>query len=159
GLITYMRTDSTRISDTAKTEATQLIEEKYGKEYVGQKTKAKKQEGAQDAHEAIRPTSALRDPKSLKANLSNDQYKLYKLIYERFLASQMAPAVMDTMTVHLLNNGVEFRANGSKIKFKGFMKVYVEGQDNKKKEKETFLPELTEGEKVKAGDIEPEQHF
>src|SRR5699024_4506815 len=159
GLITYMRTDSTRISDTAKTEATQLIEEKYGKEYVGQKTKAKKQEGAQDAHEAIRPTSALRDPKSLKANLSNDQYKLYKLIYERFLASQMAPAVMDTMTVHLLNNGVEFRATGSKIKFKGIMKVYIEGVDHNKKEEQKYLPELAEGEQAAAKDLKPEQHF
>src|SRR5699024_11631657 len=103
---------------------------------------------------AIRPTSALSDPKSLKPILSNDQYKLYKLIYERFLASQMAPAIMDTMTVHLLNKGIEFRANGSKIKFKGFMKVYVEGQDNKKKEKETFLPELTERSKEHTSELQ-----
>src|SRR5699024_10422559 len=103
------------------------IEEKYGKEYLGKKRVAKQQEGAQDAHEAIRPTSILREPASLKSALSNDQYRLYKLIYERFLASQMAPAVMDTMTIHLLNNNVEFRATGSKIKFKGFMKVYIEG--------------------------------
>src|SRR5690625_6237270 len=81
----------------------------------------------------------MRDPKSLKDVLSNDQYRLYKLIYERFLASQMAPAVMDTMTIHLLNNGVEFRATGSKIKFDGFMKIYIEGTDNKKEEKEEFL--------------------
>ena len=159
GLITYMRTDSTRISDTARDEAISFIEEKYGKEFVGPVQKSKQQQGAQDAHEAIRPTSALREPSSLKGILSNDQYKLYKLIYERFLASQMAPAVMDTMTVHLLNNGVEFRATGSKIKFKGFMKVYIEGTDNKKKEEETFLPDLNEGEKVSTEEIKPNQHF
>src|SRR5699024_9658767 len=100
-----------------------------------------------------------REPASLKGILSNDQYKLYKLIYERFLASQMAPAIMDTMPVHLNNNGVEFRATGSKIKFNAFMKVYVEGTDSNKKEKESFLPELNEGEKVTAKDIEPNQHF
>lgn len=116
GLITYMRTDSTRISDTAKQEAKQYIEEKYGEKYLGQSKPAKKKEGAQDAHEAIRPTSTLRDPKVLKDTLTRDQYRLYKLIWERFMASQMAPAVMDTMTVHLLNNGVEFRATGSQIK-------------------------------------------
>src|SRR5699024_2717363 len=84
---------------------------------------------------------------------SNDQFKLYKLIYERFLASQMAPAIMDTVTAHLSNNGIEFRANGSQVKFKGFMKVYVEGVDNKKQEDEGYLPELKEGEKVSAKDI------
>src|SRR5699024_11811933 len=98
-----------------------------------------------DAHEAVRPTSVLREPSSLKGILSNDQYKLYKLIYERFLASQMAPAIMDTMTVHLDNNCVEVRATGSKIKFNVFMKVYVEGTASNKKEKESFLPELNEG--------------
>ncbi|MFC3040317.1 type I DNA topoisomerase [Virgibacillus xinjiangensis] len=159
GLITYMRTDSTRISETAKDEATTYIEEKYGKEYLGGAKKAKNSEGAQDAHEAIRPTSALRDPKSLKDNLSRDQYRLYKLIWERFLASQMAPAIMDTMTVHLTANGVEFRATGSKIKFKGFMKVYVEGNDDNKKEEDKLLPDLEEGTKVQAKEITPNQHF
>lgn len=158
GLITYMRTDSTRISDTARNEAVQFIEEKYGKEYVGTK-KSEKQQGAQDAHEAIRPTSVLREPSSLKDVLSRDQYRLYKLIYDRFLASQMAPAIMDTMTVHLENNGVEFRATGSKMKFKGFMTVYIEGSDNGKKEEESFLPELVEGEYIDFKDIEPKQHF
>ncbi|MFC2950121.1 type I DNA topoisomerase [Virgibacillus sediminis] len=159
GLITYMRTDSTRISETAKEEAKTYIEEKYGKEFLGGNKAVKNSEGAQDAHEAIRPTSALRDPKSLKDNLSRDQYRLYKLIWERFLASQMAPAVMDTMTVHLTNNGVEFRATGSKIKFKGFMKVYVEGNDDNKKEEDKLLPELEEGMTVKAEEIKPNQHF
>ena len=158
GLITYMRTDSTRISDTARNEAVQYIEEKYGKDYVGAK-KTEKQQGAQDAHEAIRPTSILREPSSLKDVLSRDQLRLYKLIYDRFLASQMAPAIMDTMTVHLENNGVEFRTTGSKIKFKGFMTVYIEGTDNGKKEEETFLPELVEGEYIDFKQIEPKQHF
>ncbi|HIV74191.1 MAG TPA: type I DNA topoisomerase [Candidatus Pseudogracilibacillus intestinigallinarum] len=159
GLITYMRTDSTRISESAKQEAHQLIEDKFGKQYIGPRKKVKNQEGAQDAHEAIRPTSVMRDPQSLKGILNNDQFKLYKLIYERFLASEMAPAVMDTMTVHLLNNGVEFRATGSKVKFDGFMKVYIEGTDSNKKEEEKYLPELNEGEQVRFEKMEPNQHF
>ncbi|MFA1818582.1 type I DNA topoisomerase [Virgibacillus oceani] len=159
GLITYMRTDSTRISETAKEEARGIITEKYGKDYLGGQNKSKKKEGTQDAHEAIRPTSAMREPKVLKDVLSRDQLRLYKLIWERFMASQMAPAVMDTMTVHLVNNDVEFRANGSKIKFKGFMKVYVEGSDDNKKENDKLLPELAEGMEVKANEITPNQHF
>src|SRR5699024_7729322 len=159
GLITYMRTDSTRISDTAKNEAKEHIEKEYGKSYLGDVKQAKQKEGSQDAHEAIRPTSAMRTPESLKSVLSNDQYKLYRLIYNRFLASQMAPAIMDTMTIHLKNNGVEFRANGSKIKFDGFMKIYIEGTDNENEEKEEFLPEMEEGEDVNVKDIEPKQHF
>lgn len=159
GLITYMRTDSTRISESAKQEAHQLIEDNFGKQYIGPRKKVKNQEGAQDAHEAIRPTSVMRDPQSLKGILNNDQFKLYKLIYERFLASEMAPAVMDTMTVHLLNNGVEFRATGSKVKFDGFMKVYIEGTDSNKKEEEKYLPELNEGEQVRFEKMEPNQHF
>ncbi|MFP3489563.1 DNA topoisomerase, partial [Staphylococcus sp. SIMBA_130] len=91
-------------------------------------------------HEAIRPTSTLRDPKSLKDVLSRDQLRLYKLVWERFVASQMSPAVMDTMTVHLLNNDVEFRATGSKVKFKGFMRVYIEGTDDNKKVEDKLLP-------------------
>src|SRR5699024_12496833 len=90
---------------------------------------------------------------------SNDQFKLYKLIYERMLASQMAPAIMDTVTAHLSNNGIEFRANGSQVKFKGIMKVYVEGVDNKKQEEEGYLPELKEGEKVSAKIITQNKHF
>src|SRR5699024_1014705 len=111
GLITYMRTDSTRVSDTAINEAKEFITATYGKEYLTTK-KAKKGSGAQDAHEAVRPTSVTLTPDNLKKSLSSDQYKLYKLIYNRFLASQMAPAVMDTMTVHLDNNNVQFRATG-----------------------------------------------
>lgn len=159
GLITYMRTDSTRISDTAKSEAYDYILEKFGKEYHGGNKPKKNNEGAQDAHEAIRPTSVNRDPKSLKEILSRDQYRLYKLIWERFLASQMAPAIMDTMTVHLFNNNIEFRATGSKVKFKGFMKVYVEGTDDNKKVEEKFLPDLSEGMVVDSKEIIPNQHF
>ncbi|WP_163536785.1 type I DNA topoisomerase [Gracilibacillus sp. YIM 98692] len=159
GLITYMRTDSTRISNTAKNQAKDYIEEKFGKEYLGGNKRAKNNEGAQDAHEAIRPTNALRDPQSLKSALSRDQYRLYKLIWERFIASQMAPAVMDTMTVHLTNQGIEFRATGSKVKFKGFMKVYIESSDDKKKQQDKWLPNLEEGTTVTAENIDPNQHF
>lgn len=160
GLITYMRTDSTRISNTAVDEAAAFIDQTYGKEFLGGKRKpAKKNENAQDAHEAIRPTSVLRKPSELKAVLGRDQMRLYKLIWERFVASQMAPAVLDTMSVDLTNNGLTFRANGSKVKFSGFMKVYVEGKDDQMEEKDRMLPDLQEGDTVLSKDIEPEQHF
>ncbi|MBN8234439.1 type I DNA topoisomerase [Halobacillus kuroshimensis] len=159
GLITYMRTDSTRLSNSAKDDAKQYVENNFGKEFLGAGKAAKKQEGAQDAHEAIRPTGADRDPKAMKSILSRDQYRLYKLIWDRFIASQMAPAVLDTMTVHMTNEGVEFRATGSEVKFKGFMKVYVEGNDDNKKEKDKLLPHLEEGMTVKAEEIKPNQHF
>jgi len=160
GLITYMRTDSTRISETAQSEASHYITEKYGQEFLGTNTKsAKKNTNAQDAHEAIRPTSTLRDPSSIKEFLSRDQLRLYKLIWERFVSSQMASAILDTMSVDLVNNGVLFRANGSKIKFPGFMKVYVEGTDDQKEEKDRLLPELKEGDEIYSKDIEPSQHF
>ncbi|WP_188205794.1 type I DNA topoisomerase [Alkalibacillus aidingensis] len=159
GLITYMRTDSTRISDTAKGDAAELIEAKFGKEFLGKQTKAKKDNRSQDAHEAIRPTVAHKDPKTIKPKLSNDQYKLYKLIWDRFIASQMAPAVMDTVTAHLTNQGVEFRATGSQIKFKGFMELYVEGSDDQKKDEQKVLPPLEEGQQVKSQEITPNQHF
>lgn len=159
GLITYMRTDSTRISETARKQAHSFIEQKYGKEYIGPNRKTKQSEGSQDAHEAIRPTDVTREPDSIKSILSRDQYRLYKLIWERFVASQMAPAVMDTMTVTLLNEGVEFRSVGSKIKFKGFMSVYIEGSDDEQKKKDKWLPELEEGTTVTAKEIVPNQHF
>lgn len=159
GLITYMRTDSTRISNTAKEESATYIKETYGDEFLGSGTKTKQNEGAQDAHEGIRPTSAYRHPDSVKAILSRDQFRLYKLIWERFIASQMAQAVLDTMTVHLVNEGVEFRATGSKVKFKGFMKVYVEGNDDNTSEKDRLLPNLEEGMTVKAEQITPNQHY
>ncbi|OIK13953.1 DNA topoisomerase I [Bacillus sp. MUM 116] len=160
GLITYMRTDSTRISDVAQAEASEYILKEYGEQYLKeQQRKEKKQAGAQDAHEAIRPTSTYRDPNSLKEYLSRDQLRLYKLIWERFLASQMAQAVMDTMSVDLQNGKVLFRATGSKIKFPGFMKVYVEGSDDQVEERNNMLPDLKEGDEVFKKDIEPKQHF
>ncbi|GIN83713.1 DNA topoisomerase 1 [Heyndrickxia sporothermodurans] len=160
GLITYMRTDSTRISEVAQTEAVNFIEQQYGKEFArSEQRKDKKSSNAQDAHEAIRPTSTMREPNSLKEFLSRDQLRLYKLIWERFVASQMAQAVMDTMSVDLKNGDILFRANGSKLKFPGFMKVYVEGTDDQTDEKEKFLPEMEEGEKVKSEVIDPKQHF
>ncbi|MBD1380032.1 type I DNA topoisomerase [Metabacillus arenae] len=160
GLITYMRTDSTRISESAGQEAASYIEQSFGKDFLsGKRQAAKKNSNAQDAHEAIRPTSALRDPASMKQFLSRDQLRLYKLIWERFVASQMAPAVLDTMSIDLLNNGVVFRATGSKVKFPGFMKVYVEGNDDQIEEKHKLLPDLNEGDEVFSKDIEPSQHF
>ncbi|WP_050614765.1 type I DNA topoisomerase [Bacillus testis] len=160
GLITYMRTDSTRISDVAVAECAQYVESHYGKEYVlTEQRKEKKQGKTQDAHEAVRPTSTMKDPASVKEFLSRDQHRLYRLIWERFVSSQMAPAILDTMSVDLENNEVLFRATGSKIKFPGFMKVYVEGTDDNVEEKDNHLPELAEGDIVFSKDIEPVQHF
>ncbi|WP_068983165.1 MULTISPECIES: type I DNA topoisomerase [Lysinibacillus] len=160
GLITYMRTDSTRISETAKTEAMAYIESKYGKEYISTETKqTKKASNAQDAHEAIRPTSTMRTPEELKAVLSRDQLRLYRLIWERFIASQMAPAVLDTVAVDLQNGDVLFRANGSQVKFAGFMKLYIEGTDDQTEETTKLLPEMAVGDQVKSLEIEPKQHF
>lgn len=160
GLITYMRTDSTRTSETANEEAKSFIETMYGKEFLAkEKPTAKKSTQSQDAHEAVRPTSVMRPPAAMKAVLSRDQLRLYKLIWERFLASQMAPAVLDTVSVDLENNDVRFRATGSQVKFQGFMKVYVEGNDDKEEEKDRILPPLEEGEKVKYTKVDPKQHF
>ncbi|ANZ94099.1 DNA topoisomerase I [Brochothrix thermosphacta] len=160
GLITYMRTDSTRISDTAIEAAKTFIGETYGEEYLRTEArKDKKQKGAQEAHEAVRPSRLDKSPTEIKKYLSRDQFRLYKLIWERFIASQMAPAVLDTMRVDLSNNNVNFRANGSKIKFNGFMKVYVEGSDDGTDEKENILPDMKEGETVKSVTVDPRQHF
>lgn len=160
GLITYMRTDSTRISEVAQAEASQYIIGEYGQNFVQTETrKEKKQSNAQDAHEAIRPTSTMKVPDKVKEFLSRDQFRLYKLIWERFISSQMAPAIMDTMSVDLKNGDVTFRATGSKVKFPGFMKVYVEGSDDQVEEKDKFLPDLKEGDEVVKKDIEPKQHF
>lgn len=161
GLITYMRTDSTRVSDTAVKEAQEYIEQKFGKPFIPAQKKQQTTQGknTQDAHEAIRPTSTLREPDAIKPYVSRDQYRLYKLIWERFVASQMAPALLDTMSVDLSNNGIVFRATGSTIKFPGFMKVYVEGSDDNKSEESNLLPDLTENSKVTAEKIEPSQHF
>ncbi|MCU5167287.1 type I DNA topoisomerase, partial [Bacillus paranthracis] len=160
GLITYMRTDSTRISETAQTEARTYITEAFGTEYIGtEKKKETKKSNAQDAHEAIRPTSVMRKPEELKSFLSRDQLRLYKLIWERFVASQMASAIMDTVTARLINNNVQFRSSGSVVKFPGFMKVYVESKDDGAEEKDKMLPPLEVGETVFSKDLEPKQHF
>ncbi|WP_296111421.1 type I DNA topoisomerase [uncultured Limosilactobacillus sp.] len=155
GLITYMRTDSTRISELAKHQAAEFIHDQYGAEYVATKPrKGKLPEGAQDAHEAIRPTSVLRTPSSIKQYLTNDQYKLYNLIWCRFVASQMTAQVTDTMTVTITQGQVNFRANGSKVKFPGFTKVYKRGD-----EKDNLLPDLAVGDQVTMVKDDPAQHF
>ena len=155
GLITYMRTDSTRISEIAKADASTFIHEEYGAEYAATKpVQGKQQEGAQDAHEAIRPTSVFRTPASIKDKLTNDQFKLYQLIWSRFVASQMTPEILDTMAVTIEQNGVMFRANGSKTKFAGFTKAYPAA-----KEKDNKLPELAVGDLVQMAKTSPEQHF
>ena len=160
GLITYMRTDSTRISKTAQSEAREYIAGKFGAEYLPKTPHSHKQKsGAQDAHEAIRPTSVFRVPSEIKSYLSGDQYRLYKLIWDRFVASQMAPAVFDAVSANIRVGEALFKASGSKIKFPGFMKVYVEGEDQKKKEEDKFLPELSEGQVLKRKSVEPKQHF
>jgi DNA topoisomerase-1 len=161
GLITYMRTDSTRISETAKQEAKNYINEKFGDAFLSKGTaqQGKKNQKTQDAHEAVRPTSVFHDPTSIKSSLSRDQLKLYRLIWERFIASQMAPAILDTMTVDFNVNGATFRSTGSKVKFPGFMKVYIEGNDDGKTDEDKFLPDLKEGETVKLLGVEPKQHF
>ncbi|TGD22646.1 type I DNA topoisomerase [Companilactobacillus suantsaicola] len=158
GLITYMRTDSKRISKVAEAEASKFIHEAYGEPFAAIKErKDKNQEGAQDAHEAIRPSSVMRTPKSLKDVLSRDQYRLYDLIWSRFVASQMTPAVFDTMTVDLSQNGVMFRANGSKMKFEGYRKVYQSTSESSKKD--NLLPELVENDKARLQSNDPAQHF
>ncbi len=161
GLITYMRTDSTRVSPVAQEEAKGFIEDKYGAPYYPEQPRVylKRNSNAQDAHEAIRPTSVLREPDSVKEFLSRDQFRLYKLVWERFVASQMASAVLDTMTVDLSVGTATFRAVGSKIKFPGFMKIYVEGNDDGTTEEEKFLPPLKASDTAEPESVEPKQHF
>ncbi len=161
GLITYMRTDSTRIAASAQEEAKELIIQKYGEAFVPETPRqySKKAANAQDAHEAIRPTSALRDPETVKPFMSRDQFRLYKLVWERFMASQMASAIMDTLSVDIEAGETIFRAAGSKVRFPGFMKVYVEGNDDGKTEEDKLLPPLQPGDKLKKEAVEPKQHF
>ncbi len=163
GLITYMRTDSTRISPVAQEEAKGFILEKYGEAYYPETPRqyVKKAANAQDAHEGIRPSSVLRTPEEVKGFLSRDQYRLYKLVWERFVASQMSSAVMDTMTVDILAGASIFRAVGSKVKFPGFMKVYVESSDEEAPagDEEKFLPPLAKDNVLKREAVEPKQHF
>ena len=158
GLITYMRTDSTRISEEARAAAKAHILEAYGENYYENRYYKTNKE-AQDAHEGIRPTYADLEPDKIKESLTKDQYKLYKLIYNRFMASQMASAIYDTMAVTIEANSYTFKANGQNIKFKGFMTLYVEGTDGKEEEDGGMLPELELEQEVKQQSIEPKQSF
>lgn len=155
GLITYMRTDSTRLSDVFVKSGYEYIEEKYGKDYVGKVKVSKKTENVQDAHEGIRPTSALRTPESVKKFLKPDEYKLYSLIYARAMASLMAPAKFDATSVSLMNNGYEFKVTGSVMKFDGYLRVYGEYE----KQNNELLPELKEKEMLESKKVEKTQHF
>lgn len=154
GLISYMRTDSTRLSDVFVKDAEDYIEQTYGKEYKG-KAKQKNSENAQDAHEAIRPTNILNTPESVKEYLTNDQYKLYKLIYARTLASLMAPSKSDVVNAQIVCNGCEFSANGSILTFDGYLKVYSAYESVK----DEMLPALNEAEILKEVELEGKQHF
>ena len=157
GLITYMRTDSTRISEEARASAKTHIIETYGENYYENRY-YKTNKDAQDAHEGIRPTYAELEPDKIKDSLTKDQYKLYKLIYNRFMASQMSSAIYDTMAVTIEANKYTFKANGQNLKFKGFMTLYVEGTDEKEEE-EGMIPDLTVNQEVKKEKIEPKQSF
>ena len=158
GLITYMRTDSTRISDEARAAAKKEIVSHFGEEYYENRFYKTKKD-AQDAHEAIRPAHIEFLPDDIKEYLTNDQYKLYKLIYNRFMASQMTNAVYDTMSVDINVEDYTFKANGQNLKFKGFMALYVEGTDEKQEDDEKMLPELEVNQEVKEKKINPKQSF
>ena len=162
GLVTYIRTDSTRTADEALEAVRSLIQENYGESFLPEKPNIyKTRKSAQDAHEAIRPTDIERKPENIKASLSRDQYRLYKLIYERFVSSQMTPAVYDTLAVDIdSDTGVRFHFNGQKLRFAGFTAVYEEGSDDAQEEANSkSLPDLTEGTSAAIQDVDPEQHF
>ena len=167
GLITYMRTDSTRVSNDAVAEVRELIASSYGPQFVPESPNVyKSKKDTQDAHEAIRPSSALRHPDAIRKYLQEDEYKVYKLIWQRFVASQMNPAVFDQTTVDIDAMGgsevYRFRVTGSVLKFEGFLKVYEESKDTKDEEDEALkhkLPELTEGQKLTLKGLDAEQHF
>ncbi|MBZ0097813.1 MAG: type I DNA topoisomerase, partial [Taibaiella sp.] len=160
GLVSYIRTDSMRISTEAQQEAKGFIHSKYGEKYLPEETRVFKNKSAsQDAHEAIRPTYVTMEPDEIKESLSNDQYKLYKLIWGRFVASQMASAVYDTVTADIEAAKYLFKANGSKIKFAGYMAVYIEGWDDETDDGEITIPELIEGEQLDLKKLEEKQHF
>lgn len=162
GLITYMRTDSTRVSSEAQSEARSHIASAHGRQFVPERPPVyKSRGGAQDAHEAIRPTSVLRLPDMIKSHLTADQYRLYKLIWHRFVASQMSPAVYDSVTVDIAAGRYELRARGSRLKFAGFLCVYEEGTDSGQETngENAELPDVKEGEELRLIDLRPEQHF
>ena len=160
GLITYMRTDSLRLSDEAMAAAADFIKNRYGKEYYyGHFHVFKTKSGAQDAHEAIRPTHVELDPERIQSSLTKEQFKLYKLIWSRFLASQMANAVYDTVAIDTECAGHVFRSTHQSMKFAGFVAVYEEGRDDEAETVGSPLPDLEEGEMANASKIEKEQHF
>ena len=160
GLITYMRTDSMRISDEAQRAARSFIENRYGKSYCPAKARQyKTKAGAQDAHEAIRPSNVDLTPEMVRGDLTPEQYRLYRLIWSRFLASQMENAVYDSVSVEIGAGKHSFRASASKLKFSGYTAVYEESRDDEKEEKESPLPPLNEGEIVTLQDFESSQHF
>jgi len=159
GLITYMRTDSVRIAIEAQAAAKSLILEKYGANYAPKSYRMyKTRKNSQDAHEAIRPANVALTPEMIKGSLTNDQYKLYKLIWERFVASQMENAQVESTTAEILCGKHNFRATGTTVLFDGFMKVYTEGSDAEK-EKQTTLPVLAKQDILACESVEPEQHF
>jgi len=159
GLITYMRTDSLRISDEARAAASEYIEMKYGKDYLPAEPRIfKTKKNAQDAHEAIRPSMPEMTPDRIKSSVTNDQYKLYKLIWERFIASQMANALLDTVSVDIEADNCLFRASGYSVKFDGFTVLYVESSDTEEESKK-MLPPLEAGNVVKLKSIDGNQHF
>ena len=156
GLVSYIRTDSFRISDEAYEAAVAFIKETYGDAFVNPERIVYKSKGkTQDAHEAIRPTNVSRTPESIKDSLSKDQYRLYRLIWERFVASQMSPAVYDTLSVKLSAGDYTFRASGSRLRFSGFLEAYSKGEE----EDEKVIPKLTQGDILQAEHLLPEQHF
>ena len=158
GLITYMRTDSTRISDEARAVAKEVITQKYGANYYENRYYKTKQ-NAQDAHEAIRPTYIDLEPEKIKDFLTTDQYKLYRLIYNRFIASQMSNAIYDTVTANIDVNNYNFKASGQTLKFKGFMTLYVETLEDEKEEEDNSIPDLLIGQEVKKEKLEAKQSF
>ena len=158
GLVTYIRTDSVRISDEAYEEAKVFVTARYGEAYISPtKPEYKSRARAQDAHEAIRPTSADRTPDQVKDSLTKDQYRLYSIIWERFIASQMTPAVFDTVSATITNNGYVFRASGSVLRFEGYKAVSKREEEDKSEQ--TQMAEVNEGEALKTVAILPEQHF
>ena len=160
GLITYMRTDSLRLSDEALSAARDLITSRYGAAYYyGKPRTYKTKAGAQDAHEAIRPSNVHLDPESVRRDLTVDQYKLYRLIWSRFVACQMANAAYDVVTIDAAAGAYLFRANHQSLRFAGFTAVYEEGKDDEKEEKQTPLPELQEGEDLRLENMDRQQHF
>src|SRR6266567_4501524 len=166
GLITYMRTDSVRVSDDALVEVREAIAASFGKEFLPEAPNVyKSKKAAQEAHEAIRPTGVARHPDEIKKYLQEDEYKVYKLIWQRFVASQMTPAVFDQTSVDIeakSDRSYTFRVTGSVLKFDGFLKVYEESKDSKDEEDEALahkLPPLEQGQSLTMRELKPEQHF